>query len=52
MVIITAQSAVAETGAEHYYFSLLVPEATCLLDTGGLRLHCVATSYVFSAQVH
>lgn len=40
MVIITAQSRGSETGAEYYYFSLLVPKATCLLDTGGLSVHC------------
>lgn len=30
----------AETGAGHYYFSLLVLKATCLLDPGGLSLCC------------
>lgn len=39
MIRITTQNG-AETGAEYYYFSLLVPKATCLLDTGGLSLCC------------
>lgn len=43
----------AETGAGHYYFSLLVPTAACLLNTGGLIASvAVTTSYVSSAHVY